>query len=78
MDRAKELPHLQYTENICQLDFILKDIDTGNMSLSRFALEAALFSTDSTNGPMQFEETKSIDDEYTPGVFKVCYNVIVV
>ena len=71
MDRAKELPHLQYTENICQLDFILKDIDTGNMSLSRFALEAALFSTDSTNGPMKFEETKSIDDEYTPGVFKI-------
>ncbi|CAC5378242.1 unnamed protein product [Mytilus coruscus] len=71
MDRAKDLPHLQYTEDTSQFDFTLKNIDTGNMSLSRFALESVLFSTDSAGGDMKFDETKSIDDEYTPGVFKI-------
>lgn len=71
MDRATDLPHLQYTEDTSQFDFKLMNINTGNMSLSRFALETVLFSTDPADRDMKFDETKSIDDEYTPGVFTV-------
>lgn len=71
MDRATDLPHLQYTEDTSQFDFKLMNINTGNMSLSRFALETVLFSTDPADRDMKFDETKSIDDEYTPGVFTI-------
>lgn len=50
---------------------VLKDINTVDMPVARFALESVMFSSDSAKGQMKFDETKSIDDEYTPGVFKV-------
>ncbi|XP_062580068.1 glycosylated lysosomal membrane protein-like [Saccostrea cucullata] len=70
-DRSTELPHLQYDAESTQIDFTLQDIDTGNSSSARWGLEAVLIGQDSTDKPMSIVTKKSVDDEYTPGVFQV-------
>ncbi|OWF56738.1 glycosylated lysosomal membrane protein B-like [Mizuhopecten yessoensis] len=70
-DRADYLPHLEYNEDTTHFDFILQDIDNGNMSSARYGVETIFFSEDSDKGDMSIELTKSIDDEYSPGVFSI-------
>ncbi|XP_060062559.1 glycosylated lysosomal membrane protein B-like [Ylistrum balloti] len=70
-DRADDLPHLQYNEDTTHFDFILQDIDTGNRSNARYGLETIFFSEDADKGDMTIEDVKSIDDEYSPGVFSI-------
>ncbi|XP_067665535.1 glycosylated lysosomal membrane protein B-like [Haliotis asinina] len=67
--RETRLPHLLYNENGTQFDFTLDNF-TPAFSMSRFALELAVIS-DSHKEEMSIKETKSIDDEYTPGIFRV-------
>ncbi|GFR68750.1 glycosylated lysosomal membrane protein [Elysia marginata] len=67
--RASELPALEKTANLTQLDFVLANY-TPTFSKSRFALEAVLVSL-SNNKKMAIDETQSIDDEYSPGVFRI-------
>lgn len=72
--RDEDLPHLIYNTNMTQLNFVL-DKYTPAFANSRFALEVAVISNSSVHDDlpdeMSIEETKSIDDEYSPGVFKV-------
>ncbi|XP_033750039.1 glycosylated lysosomal membrane protein B-like [Pecten maximus] len=70
-DRSDDLPHLEYNEDITHFDFILHDIDTGNMSNARYGVETIFFSMDTDKGDMAIEDVKSIDDEYSPGVFSI-------
>ena len=67
--RASELPALERTANLTQFDFVLDNF-TPSFSKSRFALETVLVSL-SKNKNMSIDETQSIDDEYSPGVFTV-------
>nr|XP_022333281.1 glycosylated lysosomal membrane protein-like [Crassostrea virginica] len=69
-DRSTELPHLQYNADSTQFDFTLQNIDTGNYSTARWGLEAVLLGADKKSLQMSIETQKSIDDEYTPGVFQ--------
>ncbi|XP_064608524.1 glycosylated lysosomal membrane protein-like [Liolophura sinensis] len=65
------LPHLLYNDNITQLDFTLNKISP-LYKQSRFGLEVVVLSEDSPSSvPTDFHTEQSIDDEYTPGVFKV-------
>lgn len=65
------LPHLLYNDNITQLDFTLDKLNP-LYKQSRFGLEVVVLSEDSpSNVPTDFHTEQSIDDEYTPGVFKV-------
>ncbi|KAL3866128.1 hypothetical protein ACJMK2_043458 [Sinanodonta woodiana] len=67
-DRENQLPHLQYTENIVLFDLVISHIST-NLSASRFVVEMIMYSNSTDN--MEIKTTASIDDEYTPGVFKI-------
>ncbi|XP_046332564.1 glycosylated lysosomal membrane protein-like [Haliotis rufescens] len=67
--RESSLPHLLYNENVTQFDFTLDNF-MPSFSMSRFAVELAIISQ-SKKEDMSIEETKSIDDEYTPGVFRI-------
>lgn len=70
-DRSDDLPHLEYNEDTTHFDFILHDIDTGNMSNARYGVETIFFSMDTDKDNMAIEDVKSIDDEYSPGVFSI-------
>jgi len=65
------MPHLQYSQDVTQFDFVLSDINTGSITKARYAIEAVMFSTDPNQVDMKIDKTKSIDDEYSPGVFTV-------
>lgn len=67
--RADKLPALEKTANLTQLDFVLANY-TPSFTKSRFALEAVFVSL-SDNKDMAIDETESIDDEYSPGVFRI-------
>ena len=66
--REKELPHLQFNENITQFDLTM-DTLWSNFSKSRFAIETIMVGDGKAN--MKIDMTQSIDDEYSPGVFRV-------
>ncbi|WAQ98923.1 GLMP-like protein [Mya arenaria] len=68
--REDQLPHLQYNENLTQFDMNIDHIMT-NFTDSRFAVEILTVGGDSE--PMYVDKTRSIDDEYAPGVFQI-YN----
>ncbi|XP_059175440.1 glycosylated lysosomal membrane protein B-like [Physella acuta] len=69
--RASELPCLLYGANETMFDFIMANF-TPSFNNSRFALEAVVVSkSDMHTKEMDVEQTESIDDEYTPGVFQI-------
>ncbi|KAK3098180.1 hypothetical protein FSP39_016930 [Pinctada imbricata] len=67
-ERADKLPHLVNNEDSVQVDFTLRGIDA--YSSARWVLEAAMM-TEGHGGLMTVDQTRSIDDEYTPGVFTI-------
>lgn len=67
--RDDDLPRLMYTANNTQMDFVL-DKYVPKFNKSRFALEMTIIANHSSKS-MEVDETESIDDEYTPGVFRV-------
>jgi hypothetical protein len=74
-ERSDELPHLEFTGDSVQLELVLDNLPTRSPR-SRFSVELALVSTDkrqsqddSSKSHMYWE--KSLDDEFTPGVFKL-------
>ncbi|XP_070542844.1 glycosylated lysosomal membrane protein A-like [Ptychodera flava] len=70
-DRSKILPHLQYTANTTQVDFTIDSLEPAFNS-SRFALEVlAVSGQKNPKEDIIKQMTKSIDDEYTPGMFEV-------
>ena len=66
--REDQLPHLEYNENLTQFDLNIDHIMT-DLSKARFAVELIMLGNGMED--MKLDETKSIDDEYTPGVFRV-------
>lgn len=66
--RESQLPHLQYSENITQFDMNIDHVWT-NFTKSRFAVELVMVGGGKEE--MKTDETRSIDDEYTPGVFTI-------
>jgi hypothetical protein len=71
--RESQLPHLQYSENITQFDLNIDHLWT-NLSKSRFGVEMVMVG--GSKDPMFVDNSRSIDDEYTPGVFTVSISVI--
>ncbi|XP_076465814.1 glycosylated lysosomal membrane protein B-like [Babylonia areolata] len=67
--RDADLPRLIYNANNTQMNFVL-DKYVPKYNKSRFALEMTIVANH-TSQDMSVEETKSIDDEYSPGVFRV-------
>lgn len=69
--RSSILPHLEFNANSSQLDVRLDGLDT-QFDSSRFAMELVLVtSTPEDSSQMQIRTHKSIDDEHSPGTFKV-------
>ncbi|KAH3833721.1 glycosylated lysosomal membrane protein-like [Dreissena polymorpha] len=68
--REDQLPHMQYNENLTQFDLTIDDLGT-NLVNSRFGVEVLIVGEN--NEAMIVNSTKSIDDEYSPGVFLI-YN----
>lgn len=66
--RESQLPHLQYSENITQFDLNIDKLWT-NLTKSRFGIEMVMVG--GGNDKMKYDRSRSIDDEYTPGVFTV-------
>nr|KAG5703692.1 hypothetical protein BaRGS_022981 [Batillaria attramentaria] len=67
--RDDDLPRLLFNANNTQINFVL-DKFVPSFNKSRFALEVVMVSQE-TSDSMYLEETKSIDDEYSPGVFRL-------
>ncbi|XP_022257747.1 glycosylated lysosomal membrane protein A-like isoform X1 [Limulus polyphemus] len=70
--RNNILPHLEHTASSSQLNIVLNEMKS-HFTGSRFALEFLFFSSDVSHeniDPIAIESRKSVDDEYTPGVFK--------
>jgi hypothetical protein len=64
---------LAFTENSTQVDFTFENVEIPeNVTNARLAIELSTIASEPT-GPFSMVETRSLDDEYTPGVFKVCY-----
>nr|CAD7197201.1 unnamed protein product [Timema douglasi] len=69
-DHSDILPHLVHTQNSSLIDLVIDKLGTNShFSHARFAVDIILASQDPKNTTMTFESHKSLDDEYTPGVF---------
>ncbi|XP_067932457.1 glycosylated lysosomal membrane protein A-like [Watersipora subatra] len=75
--RLEGRPHMEYTANSSMVTVVMSDLKT-NWPSSRFVLEMVMFSTENSSvSPAQTwnatltNEVKSLDDEYSPGVFKM-------
>lgn len=70
---SDQIPHLLHTENATEVDFILKDLRVGrNYSCARIALGVTLLSLDEVpNGNFSINVRRSLDDEFTPGIFEL-------
>ncbi|CAG5127553.1 unnamed protein product [Candidula unifasciata] len=66
--RDPELPSLKFGANQTQFDFVISNF-TPTYASSRFAVETVLVSQSSSE--MNVDTSKSIDDEYSPGVFQM-------
>ena len=70
-DRYTELPHLMHTPDSLGFDVTLDKVDPSSSS-TRYAIELAFVtSLSAENKTMTLNVTKSVDDEHTPGIFKV-------
>ncbi|XP_055877937.1 glycosylated lysosomal membrane protein A-like isoform X2 [Biomphalaria glabrata] len=70
--RASDLPRMLYIANETMFDFVIANY-TPSFNNSRFALEVVVvsLSNEAASADMSVDLTKSIDDEYTPGVFEI-------
>ncbi|XP_054756456.2 glycosylated lysosomal membrane protein B-like [Lytechinus pictus] len=74
--RSKNLPHLQHMPNTTEFSLILDNLQMNYMK-PRFALEMLIVRDQQTSkkSGITLEDKPSIDDEYTPAVFKT-YQVL--
>ena len=69
--RSSILPHLAFTENSTQVDFVFDRVETKeSFTNARLAMELATVVSEPEN-QFTLNVSQSLDDEYTPGVFKV-------
>ncbi|ESO94478.1 hypothetical protein LOTGIDRAFT_118279 [Lottia gigantea] len=66
--RDDVLPKMEHNENNTLFDFLLNDFKA-SYTQSRFAIEVVVIG--SSKDRPKISETESLDDEYTPGVFKM-------
>lgn len=64
------LPHLAFTENSTQVDFVFDHLEMVYVPNARLAVEIATLVSE-PNSQFTLNVSQSLDDEYTPGVFKV-------
>jgi len=69
-DRTKELPCLMHTINTTLFSFTIDNLEP-HYERSRYALEMILVTSNPTGHAGNIWETRSIDDEHTPGIFKM-------
>lgn len=73
--RSPILPHLAFTENSTQIDFIFDRLETKeSFTNARLAIELATVVSE-PNSRFTLNVSQSLDDEYTPGVFKVILKI---
>lgn len=70
---SDQIPHLFHTENSTEVDFVLKDLRVArNFSCPRIALGLTMLSLDEVpNGNFSINVRRSLDDEFTPGIFEL-------
>lgn len=69
---SEQIPHLMHTENSTEIDLILKDIVVEkNFSCTRLALGLTVVSMDDAKANLSLALNKSLDDEFTPGIFEL-------
>jgi len=70
-ERSSVLPHLMFSENSTQIDLIFKHVETDeHFANARLGVELATTALE-PNSPFTSSISHSLDDEYTPGVFKL-------
>lgn len=74
LEHSDVIPHMLHSENSTQVDFIINHF-RGNSSFekSRFGLELMIVSMGNPSSTMMIDTKKSLDDEYTPGIFEVMF-----
>ena len=70
--RMDHSPHLKYISNTSLVTLTLNNLDV-HFNESRFSLELVTFSSDDSNVASHITESRSVDDEYSPGIFIVCF-----
>lgn len=72
-ERSGRLPHLMHTENATQVDVVLGGVpNPAAFANGRLALElVTAVSEPPASGNFSLTVSRSLDDEYTPGVFKL-------
>ena len=72
-ERSGRLPHLMHTENATQVDVVLGGVpNPAAFANGRLALELVTAVREPpASGNFSLTVSRSLDDEYTPGVFKV-------
>uniref|UniRef100_A0A1B0DMW1 Lysosomal transcription factor n=1 Tax=Phlebotomus papatasi TaxID=29031 RepID=A0A1B0DMW1_PHLPP len=71
-DHAPMTPHLMHTENSTQIDLILDSVLTNEtFENPRFAIEVILVAMEPHRDNYTVVVRKSLDDEFTPGIFKI-------
>ncbi|XP_064620459.1 glycosylated lysosomal membrane protein B-like [Lineus longissimus] len=68
--REDSLPHLLFNDNMTMFDFTIDHMKPSYTN-SRFALEMIMVTSDKPDDKMTVITKKSLDDEYTPGIFKI-------
>lgn len=72
-DHDVDFPHLLHSTNVTQIDFEFIDLNSRNHSFpsTRLAAEFVLVADENKSKPFQVSERKTLDDEHTPGIFKL-------
>lgn len=68
---SEKIPHLLHTENSTEIDVVLQDIVGGNFSCSRLAMGVTVVAMDDVKRNFSLNIRRSIDDEFTPGIFEL-------
>lgn len=71
-DHDSITPHLLHSINVTQVDLELIDL-TPNATISdlRVAAEFVMVTSESPKGSFAIKERKTVDDEHTPGTFRL-------
>lgn len=71
-DHDTDIPHLLHSVNVTQMDIEFVNL-TVNASIGspRIAMELVLIANETSTRPFTISERKTLDDEHTPGTFKL-------
>lgn len=73
-DHDTDIPHLLHSVNVTQMDIEFVNLTVVNASIGstpRIAMEMALIANETTTRPFTISERKTLNDEHTPGTFKL-------